>query len=1342
MSFLRQLSTAFSIKKKFSYSVGTIIAIALLATAVCGFSWFTNDAEQDYWTKRNTAQNYPYQAARYLGAEVVTQQQLSTGHFITKFQPIEMKGVVSGFFTFNDQTLAQQEPAYINTFDPSWLWRELDVEFTPGNQEFDIPKAWTSRHWIFQPQQAGGCFADWQDKSDKDKWCTAVLPTNPSEINGSGYCGDQTADLHNCALAKYYPYDKFVSFTTMKWTRQIYMDLSKIFPQETQKDPSFLYHQLNTYDLDWNGDTTTWSVDTSTGKLIPVYSVQPVQNTNSYSPNQGGSTCQNLNQCKFTGEGFGWNCGRCIPSTDLQTNKTAWEFNQFNTTLANYYVPDVKTRLHLNVWNGVYNGGTRNTTGDAPSPSAWGGNFIDWPEDRIVPPEMDVSFVEHIPENTTPNPQTLVEDKCDLNADFCSNFKNGIFIYKDGNNVQTCTTSYNNGADSNKCFDIFWKKISKVMNGGIEVGNNAVYTPPKVQGEEGSHNGMLRLYMTKATDTEHFNPNNINTDPAYDGGADGNSLTPYNQDAETEYARVIYLNYFPVTAITNTNFANNYIASLSGGANEPATAATLTSDMAISGWVRYIENDVGVLVASRGFNIVPPYINNEFRMPYKNYNGNKTITVTGKDGNSYTFPVITISNNGKDEDYLVYKVISRQPLVTLNNSDYTRNNWWESPEFITPSGVTYNIVVPNTAEFDVINNNGRPDQLVPYMWWREGIQGKPTTVTQYNWATANFKSGLALRYFPVSLDPTMAGNYSTCVDNCNAAHGKMYQDYASYGACIGLKGYADGPSYDQRNGNFYQNDKSCKTRFPIKFNGYQFGGPVDTNNQPTFANLYKRINVCNPVTIGDDGAEGNPWNGVCDYGETTCNHTIKNPYFTADTPTIITVSSHQKYQKPVNDSLVVFNCPPLQSGETITTCLSASNENDPSPLINSYLVQRIYDSANNKYGYSVSFKQNDDIQSTVQVILNPGQAECPPVAEIPMQPDKTYYVQVLWKNFADASLCYGVNCENNNPNWPPSASNAEPIPDAPPLPPQLPDIGYIPNQQVAAGESVNVQTAVQLPDNSQSFDYYVQADPVVGLNATAPGKVTCTHNNDQSCALQFTVGLVKGTTSPQGITVIAKPSATSNQASVPAEHKRVVTFWLVPNKTNGLTWANPGLASSNITSNSADLNWNAATTDDSGTITYQIKVNNTVVNTTNNASYHLTQLQPNTKYSVEVSAVEGLQQISASTDFTTIAVSSITAPSQLQISYPHGARVPSPRVGILVVGGSQASNPNAVITYYIQIIDISNNNIVFQTTTKTSPIQTTQCLVVSKTYKVVAWAQDQFGNASPQSSIQITILLN
>ena len=174
------------------------------------------------------------------------------------------------------------------------------------------------------------------------------------------------------------------------------------------------------------------------------------------------------------------------------------------------------------------------------------------------------------------------------------------------------------------------------------------------------------------------------------------------------------------------------------------------------------------------------------------------------------------------------------------------------------------------------------------------------------------------------------------------------------------------------------------------------------------------------------------------------------------------------------------------------------------------------------------------------------------------------------------------------------------------------------------------------------------------------------------------------------------------------------------------------VAVSNITPTTAAVNWNAATSTNSGSvIQYTVTVNGTAYPVTTNTTQLLSNLQPNTNYSVTVSAaatgVNNSPQVAASVPFVTTKYV-MTAPSQVAVN----AQQTSATVSWIPAGWTGGANPNANITYTVAVTPSAG-------VTVSNPINNTANvtgLTAGSSYSVTVSASDSNANTgnSPQAA--------
>ena len=169
-----------------------------------------------------------------------------------------------------------------------------------------------------------------------------------------------------------------------------------------------------------------------------------------------------------------------------------------------------------------------------------------------------------------------------------------------------------------------------------------------------------------------------------------------------------------------------------------------------------------------------------------------------------------------------------------------------------------------------------------------------------------------------------------------------------------------------------------------------------------------------------------------------------------------------------------------------------------------------------------------------------------------------------------------------------------------------------------------------------------------------------------------------------------------------------------------------GLSVTNITHESASLNWNDAT-DNIGVVSYEIYLNNNLLSNTSGTSYSLTSLNELTSYTVSILAVDAVGNKSSSAtevSFTTLETPDTEAPST-----PQNITVSDIADFTAKVSWSAATDNKGVTAYEIFLDDIK----IAQTAQLEFSLEN---LNPETTYTVSVTAMDAALNISPKSDVK------
>lgn len=162
---------------------------------------------------------------------------------------------------------------------------------------------------------------------------------------------------------------------------------------------------------------------------------------------------------------------------------------------------------------------------------------------------------------------------------------------------------------------------------------------------------------------------------------------------------------------------------------------------------------------------------------------------------------------------------------------------------------------------------------------------------------------------------------------------------------------------------------------------------------------------------------------------------------------------------------------------------------------------------------------------------------------------------------------------------------------------------------------------------------------------------------------------------------------------------------------------------SNITTSSIDVSWDAST-DNVGVTNYEIYANNLLVKTTNTTTTSLTDLTPNTNYSIEVLALDFANNKSAKST----AVNSSTLVDTTPPTIPTNIVVSNQTNSSFKITWNASTDNTKVSSYEIYL----NNNL---TTTVTTTTFTASSLNASTTYSIQVLAVDSSNNKSAKSNL-------
>lgn len=169
-----------------------------------------------------------------------------------------------------------------------------------------------------------------------------------------------------------------------------------------------------------------------------------------------------------------------------------------------------------------------------------------------------------------------------------------------------------------------------------------------------------------------------------------------------------------------------------------------------------------------------------------------------------------------------------------------------------------------------------------------------------------------------------------------------------------------------------------------------------------------------------------------------------------------------------------------------------------------------------------------------------------------------------------------------------------------------------------------------------------------------------------------------------------------------------------------------GLHSHDVTSNSAQIMWNAST-DEVGVTAYEVFRGSTRVATTSSTSFNDTGLAPGTSYAYQVRALDAAGNASAKSSIVSVTTLPSSAPDTQAPSVPTGVRSTAKTASTVSLAWN-ASTDNFGVTSY----EVFRGTTRITTTSSTSFVDTGRAANTSYSYQVRAL--DAAGNASAKSA--------